>query len=97
MSVEGAILGGSAAAIYRRGRGNLWVALVAAIVLGRGTAAFLSWLAAGWFHLPPILTGAAIIVQGVPGTLLQLALVPLVVRSLRSRKGVLFDETDSQA
>ena len=97
MSVEGAILGGSAAAIYRRGRGNLWAALVAAIVLGRGTAAVLSWLAAGWFHLPPILTGVAVIVQGVPGTVLQLALVPLVIRSLGSRKGVLFDEPDSQA
>jgi ABC-type uncharacterized transport system permease subunit len=97
MSVEGAILGGVAAALYRRGRGNLWIALIAAVALGRGSAAALSWLAAGWFHLPPVLTGVAIIVQGLPGTALQLVLTPLVIRSLGTRKGLLFDEPGRQA
>jgi hypothetical protein len=97
MSVEGAVLGGAAAAVYRRGRGNLWAALAAAVVLGRASAAALSWLAASWFHLPPLLTGVAVILQGLPGTVLQLVLVPLLMRSLAARKGLLFHEPGRQA
>ena len=91
MSLEGAVLGGVSAAIYR-GRGSrLWFALVTAVVLGRATSFGSNWLLAQLLHLPPRMTAAAALMQGLPGVLLQFAVVPLVVRQTARRRGILFD------
>lgn len=91
MSLEGAVLGGVSAAIYR-GRGSrLWLALVAAVVLGRAASFGSNWLLAELLDLPPRMTAAAALIQGLPGVLLQLAVVPLVVRQAARRRGILFN------
>ena len=94
MSVEGMLLGGVAAVLYRVGRRRVWLALVPAIVCGRGAAFVLSWVLAQQFALPPALTGAAVLLQGLPGVGLQLAVVPLALRALAARKSILFGDGD---
>lgn len=90
LACEGAVLGSVAALLFRQGKGNLWVALVAAIVAGRSVALGVSFLLARHFGLPPAFASLAMLVQGLPGVALQLAVVPVVVRGLRRRSGLLF-------
>ncbi len=89
MACEGAVLGSVAALLYRRGKGPLWLALVAAMAAGRGTALAVSYLLAKQFGLPPAFASLAMLVQGLPGVALQIAVVPVVVRGLRRRSGLL--------
>lgn len=97
MSIEGAVLGGVAAALYRGRRRRLWIALLAAIALGRGSALATTFLLARLFSLPPAFASAAVLVQGLPGVALQVAVVPLVVAALSRRRGILFShESQSQ-
>lgn len=91
LAVEGAVLGGTAALLYRGRR--LWLAVIGAIVLGRLSAFGLSWALAGMFGLPPALAGVALLVQGLPGVALQLAVIPVVVRAARQRATLLFEDT----
>ena len=96
MSLECAVLGGTAAAIYRGRPSRLWYALITAILLGRATSLGATWLLAQLLHLPATIVTAAALVQGLPGVLLQLAVVPLVVRQTIRRRGLLFNH-DSQS
>jgi hypothetical protein len=88
MALEGAVLGGVAAAIYRRRRSRLWWALPAAIVLGRLTALVSTWVLARAFGLPAGVASAAMLIKGIPGVLLQLTVVPMAVASISRRRGV---------
>ncbi|MCE5310049.1 MAG: hypothetical protein LLG20_20635 [Acidobacteriales bacterium] len=90
VALEGATLGAVAAAVYRGKRERLWPALIAAIVAGRAVALGSSWLLARCFGLPPALASVAMLIQGAPGVLLQIAVVPLAVRALGARRGILF-------
>lgn len=90
VALEGATLGAVAAAVYGGKRERLWPALIAAVLAGRAMALAASWTLARYFGLPPALASAAMLVQGAPGVLLQLVVVPLVVRALASRRGILF-------
>jgi hypothetical protein len=90
MSSEGAILGGMAAGVYRVTRPRIWPALVVAVVSGRAASLALTWWLAGTLGLPPSLASLATFVQALPGVALQLAVVPIVVRALSRRKGILF-------
>jgi hypothetical protein len=49
-----------------------------------------SWALAKAFGFPPAFASLAVLVQGLPGVVLQLAVVPLLVRKLGSREGSLF-------
>jgi len=90
MSCEGAILGGMAAAIYRVTRPRIWLSLILAIVCGRAVSFALTWWLSGKFDLPPALASLGTFAQALPGVALQLAVVPVVVRALSRRKGILF-------
>ena len=90
MSCEGAILGGMAAAVYRVTRPRIWPGLLVAVVSARATSLALTWWLARTLDLPPTLASAATLVQGLPGVALQLAVVPIVVRALSRRRGILF-------
>lgn len=90
MSIEGAILGGTAAFLYRLGKGRIWPALITAVVLDRIVFTALMWFLSGKFGLPGNFVAAAAFLQGLPGTALQLAVAPLVLKSLKKRKGILF-------
>lgn len=98
MSAEATVLSGVAAIVYRLTRPRVWPALAAAIVLGRSTMVGLTWQLAGSFGLPPTLSAVALIVQGLPGVLLQCAVVPVAVRLLRERRSLLLpQDRDEQA
>lgn len=90
MSCEGAMLGGMAAGVYRVTRPRIWPGLVVAVVSARATSFALTWWVARTLDLPPALASLASFVQGLPGVALQLAVVPMVVRALSRRKGILF-------
>ncbi len=90
MSLEGAVLGGLAALLYRGNRARLWTALLAAILAGRASSLAGTWILAQLLHLPPRLTTAAALLQGLPGVVLQLTVVPLVVRQISRRRSLLF-------
>jgi hypothetical protein len=90
VALEGATLGAVAAAIYRGKRQRLWPALISAVLAGRMMALASGWVLARHFGLPPALASTAMLIQGAPGVLLQLIVVPLVVRSLALRRGILF-------
>jgi hypothetical protein len=90
MSFEGAILGGVSSALYGRGRRSLWLALACAVISGRLSAFALTWLLARFLSLPPAMASLALLVQGLPGVALQFAVVPIVVRQLSKRQGILF-------
>ncbi len=45
---------------------------------------------AEWLGLPARLSVAASMIQGLPGVALQFAVVPLVLKVLKTRKGPLF-------
>ena len=96
MSLECAVLSGTAAAIYRGRPPRLWYALITAIVLGRATSLGATWLLAQLLHLPATIVTAAALIQGLPGVFLQLTVVPLVVRQTFRRRGLLFNH-DSQS
>ena len=94
VALAGAALGGAASLLYRRGAGRLWPALIAAVCCGRLTALGASWVLARWFGLPAALASAAVLLQGLPGVVLQLAVAPIVVRALAKRGGPLFGQND---
>jgi niacin transporter len=88
LAVEGAVLGGVAALLYRGRR--LWTALLCAVLLGRLAGFVLAWLLASAFHLPAAFASLAMVVAGLPGVALQFAVVPLVLRAVERRGGLLF-------
>ena len=92
MSAEGAALAAVAGLVYRATGRRVWPALVAAILCGRLTSAGLSWTMANLFDLPARLSVAASMLQGLPGVALQLAVVPLVLKVLKTRRGPLFED-----
>jgi hypothetical protein len=92
LAVEGALLGGVASALYRRGRGSAWPPLVAAIAVGRLSTFALTWAAAQALGLPAVVSASAMIVQGLPGVALQLVVVPLALRGLGRPDGILFSD-----
>jgi len=94
MSCEGAILAGVAAVTYRATRPRLWPALLLAIVADRGASFGLTWWLAARLQLPPAWASLATFAQSLPGVALQLAVVPVVVRRLQKRQGLLFRDAD---
>jgi hypothetical protein len=92
LSVEGAVLAGVASLVYRRGKGRLWPALICAVIAGRAAGVALSYLLARWFDLPAAFASLAVLLQGLPGTILMFAAAPAVVYWTRRRGGPLFSE-----
>ncbi len=96
MSLEGALMAGTAAGLYRFSR-KIWPALIAAVAVDRVIATVLMWFISGKFGLPPAVISFAGLLQGLPGVALQLVVVPLVLHSLKARKGILFYDDDKSA
>lgn len=94
MSVEGATMAGTAAVVYRMSRPRIWPALTIALIVDRTASLTLMWFIAGKFGFPPAAVSIANLLQGLPGVALQIVVVPLVVRALAARKGILFRDDD---
>jgi hypothetical protein len=92
MAVEGMVMAGVARLVYGRSRRRMWTALVASVICGRLTALALSWSVAKLLDLPARLSAGASLLQSLPGVALQLAVVPLVLGTIRKRKGLLFED-----
>jgi len=92
MAVEGIVLGGVARLIYDASRRRVWPALFAAITCGRLVSASLTWSLATLLGLPVKLSVAASLLQGLPGIALQIAVVPLALRAVHTRRGLLFED-----
>ncbi len=90
MSAEGAVLAGVAALTARL---PLPLSVALAVAAGRATALAGAYAAAAWLELPPGFASLALLVQGLPGIVLQLVVTPLAVAALRRRGGLLLDET----
>lgn len=90
MSAEGAVLAGTAALTSRL---PLPVSVTAAVCAGRAAALAGAYAAAAWLELPAGFASLALLVQGLPGVLLQLVVTPLAVTALRRRGSLLLDET----
>lgn len=93
MSAECAVMAAVAALIYRRGTRGVWAALIPAILAGRLTSLAMTFLLARLFGLPAALASVARLLEGLPGVALQLAVVPLVLRALASRRSILLERT----
>ncbi len=91
MSLEGAVLAAAAAATSRL---PLPVSAALAIAAGRATALAATYAAAYWLDLPPGFASLALLVQGLPGVVLQWIVTPLAVAALRRRGGLLIHETN---
>ena len=85
MSCEGAVLGGVAALCYRRWRVGLWPSLLLAVGAERLTLAILMIMLAEVFNLKTDVVVVVSVLSGAPGLVLQIVLVPYVVRRLEAR------------
>lgn len=90
MSVEMALVAGLTAGLYRLTRPRVWPSLITVVIFDRATSIALTYALAGRFGLPPRIVSLASFAQGLPGIALQLTVIPLVVRALATRKGILF-------
>jgi hypothetical protein len=86
MAAELAVYGAAGGYLYNVRRWNLYVSLTAAMVAGRLAAAMMVYALATMLNInisPAVyVTGA--FVTGLPGIVIQLALVPLLVRRLQA-------------
>jgi hypothetical protein len=90
MSSEAAVMAAVAAFIYRATRPRVWPALILAILADRAVSFGVTWWLAGKFGLPAPLVSWGALAQSLPGVVLQLAVVPTVIRALSRRRGMLF-------
>jgi hypothetical protein len=89
LAAEEVVMSGVASLLRRR---PIWLPLLAAIVAGRLATVLLTAALAPEFHLPAAASSFAILIQGLPGTVLQILVVPLAVRAVRGRSSLLFGE-----
>jgi len=92
VAAEASVMAGIASCFRRTARRNVWAVLIPAVAAGRATAFGLSWILARAFALPAGFVSAAALLHGLPGVALQLAVIPVVLRFLRRRPGLLFSE-----
>jgi len=94
MSVEGSLMAGTAAFIYRLNKARIWPALLTAIAVDRTVSLTLIWLLSGKFGLPAAFLSAGSFIHGLPGVALQLTVIPVVIRALKMRNGILYKGND---
>ena len=87
MTIELAAIATAASVLHRRLGLNPWLAAVGAIVCGRAVYAAELFVLAPLFgvHLPAAAAGAWALVKGWPGLVIQLAVVPPVVKGIEMK------------
>jgi hypothetical protein len=89
MSLELAATSAAVSVVFGRTRPRIWPALLSGIVVDRVGSIVLTYCLADWFGLPPRLLTLGRFAQGLPGIVLQIMVVPLLLRAIQSRKGIL--------
>jgi hypothetical protein len=87
MSVEAGVMAIAAASLSRL---PVFWRVGLTILCGRMAAFGSSWILAQVFQLPAAFASTAVLIQGLPGVALQLAVVPLLLKRLARREGNLF-------
>jgi niacin transporter len=96
LSLEGAVMGGTAAVLYGDGRRRrLRTAMIGAILAGRVTGFAATYLMARLFELPAAFASLAAVIQGLPGVALMMVTVPLAVRWAEHRDSPLLAKEDT--
>jgi hypothetical protein len=90
MSLEMALLSAMVSFLSRVTTPRIWPAVIGGVIFNRLTSLLLTYYLAGWFGLPSKLISLAYFAQGLPGIALQLISLPLIVKTLQKRKGLLF-------
>lgn len=94
MSCEGAVMAGAASVVFRAARRRVWPALLCGIALGRAVGFALTGFFAAQFHLPGALAASTVLLEGLPGVILQLIFIPIAIKGLQQRRSLLFDDED---
>jgi len=87
MSMELAILALLPSILYRRFGIGLYVVLILTLVLNRFLVLALRFVVAEIFNIPGMVYGMAVAISGFPGLLIQIIIVPMVVRTIEHRYG----------
>jgi hypothetical protein len=90
MSIELAVVCAVVFVVFARTRPRIWPALLSGIIVDRLISVVLNYYLAVWFGLPAKLFTLAYFAQGLPGIALQITVVPLALRAMRTREGILF-------
>ena len=85
MAVEGAVMAAVASLLHRRRGWDVYRAAVAAVALERAAMVLLVMALAPLFGLPGRLAALGTLVQGLPGVVLLLTVVPFLVGRLEKR------------
>lgn len=85
MVIEGFFLGGIPAIFYGKLKWNFWLVLLGALIFDRILLGVMVLLLAPVFHLPARLSSIYLVLQGLPGVLLNLFLVSVFVKLLKVR------------
>ncbi len=94
MSAEAGCMALVAGILYRLGRRRVWPALIAAIITDRIVSFLLTLALSSRFGLPARAVAVSSFIYGLPGVALQLAVVPIVLKGLTTRRSVLFGYHD---
>ncbi|RKY83094.1 ECF transporter S component [candidate division KSB1 bacterium] len=84
MSFEGAALSGSASLLFNKLKKNLWISLFLALFFQRVVFVLLIIILAPFFQLPEKWLSITAITSGIPGIILQIAIVPLFVKKFKT-------------
>lgn len=90
LSIEMALLSALVSFMFRVTAPRIWPAVIGGVIFNRLTSLLLTYYLASWFGLPSKLITMAYFAQGLPGIALQLTVLPLLVKTLQKRKGLLF-------
>lgn len=96
MSAEALTMAAVAGTVYRFSRGRVLPALFAGIASDRVMSFAMTMLLSPLFHLPAKVVAIGAFVHGVPGVVLQLAVIPLVLKGIGKRRSVLFGNYDGE-
>lgn len=82
MSVEGIVAAGTAAYLYHNRRLSFWICLIAAIFAERIVLVLMIILIVPLINLPPTMFSIGVIIYSIPGVILQLVLIPIILKIL---------------
>ncbi len=85
MMCEGAVLTALPALLYQRLKRNAWVTTLVTMAIDRLVLLALVFFFAAWLDLPSGVLSASVLINGIPGTVLILVLIPPLVKQLEAR------------
>ncbi len=86
MMSEGFFLGGIPSVFFQKLKWNFWLVLGGTLIFDRMLLAVLVLFLSPVFHLPPRLASGYVVLQGLPGVVLNFIFVPVLVKILPTPK-----------